>query len=40
MGAFLPVEFVCGRGARGALVVSVGRNKECVIAYCIILRYK
>jgi hypothetical protein len=31
---------LCGRGARGALVVSVGRNQECVPACCIALRYK
>jgi len=28
---------VCGHGA---LVVSVGRNKECVPACCIVLRYQ
>jgi len=37
MRASLPVDFVCGRGA---LVVSVGRNQECVPACCITLRYK
>jgi hypothetical protein len=39
-GAFLPVDFVSALGARGAMVVSVGRNQECVPACCITLRYK
>jgi len=37
MGGYPPGCCVCGRGA---LVVSVGRNQECVPACCITLRYK
>jgi hypothetical protein len=36
MRGYPPGRFVCGRGA---LVVSVGRNQECVPACCTILRY-